>query len=356
MTVERWVVLEPLDTIVVRDGRAFDAGLQSVARTNVPTPGTLAGAIGAAYGAPPGAGLRADSRGRLLPERLLGPIPVVYDRGAWRARWPCPLDVVRDDDDPAPYRLAVTEVGDDRQDLEGGVGALAFGAGEPVTGWWETAELARYLRTGDVSGETVAAPWCVERRVGLALDDNGVAAEGMLYSAEHLRPDELAGRTGFAVCCIGGPDTDLPGTVPLGGRNKSAQVHIAVDPPELPPPATSAPDGHLLLYLATPGVFAGGWRPDISALRGAELVSAVVGDPQVIAAATPDRATGAVGGGRLMWAAPPGSVYYLKFASEDAALAAAASLERTTLPQVTEPLATAGFGHAMTGSWSPDAC
>ncbi len=355
MTRERWIVLEPLDTVVVRDGRAFDAGLQSTARTNSPTPGTLAGAIGAAYGARPGAGLRREARGSVLPERLLGPIPVVFDRGAWRARWPVPQDVVRDDGGSVLYRLAVrSDSAKDSQgrsashDLGGLLPALPFGSGEPVGGWWETAELARYLATGHVSGDVVSSPWEVERRVGLALDEDGTAAESMLYSAEHLRP---ADRMGFAVCCLGGPAVTLPDTVPLGGRNRSAQVHDEVNPPGLPAPAAHAPDGRLLLYLATPSVFEQGWRPDLSAWPDAELVSAVVGDPQVIASATPDRATGAVGGGRLMWAAPAGSVYYLKFDNEGSALAAAGGLSSSTLPQASEPLGTAGYGYALTGSW-----
>ena len=141
----------------------------------------------------------------------------------------------------------------------------------------------------------------IERRVGLALNDDGTAAEGMFYSAEHLRP---ADRMGFAMYCLGGPGIPLPQTVPFAGRNRSAHLHDKVSPPELPGPATRAPDGRLLLYLATPAVFADGWRPDLSAWPDAKLVTAVVGEPQVIAAATPQRQTGAVGGGRLMWAAP----------------------------------------------------
>lgn len=356
MSAERWVVLEPLDTVVVRDGRAFDAGLQSVARTSPPTPGTLAGAIGAAYGARPGAGLDPEARGKVVPERLLGPVPVVRRGGAWRARWPVPCDVVRDDEDSEPRRLKVAYPGPGdgslpagiEHDLDRQVPALPAGSGDPAGGWWETAELARYLASGDVSGDTVAAPWQVERRVGLALDDDGTAAEGMLYSAEHLRPAE---GMGFAVCCVGGPDVALPGTVFLGGRGRRAQVHDAVAAPALPGPAASAPEGRLLLYLATPSVFSGGWLPDLSAWPGAELVSAALGDPQVIAAATPERATGSVGGGRLMWAVPAGSVYYLKFGSERAALDAAAGMRRRTLPQDTGSLATAGFGFALTGSW-----
>lgn len=356
MSAERWVVLEPLDTLVVRDGRAFDAGLQSVARTSIPTPGTLAGAVGAAFGAQPGAGLDPAARGRDVPERLLGPVPVVRRQRQWHARWPVPCDVVRDDDDPALRRLAVSvpEPGTGHEprgidhDLSGQVATLPTGSGQPAGGWWETGELADYLASGEVSEDTVAAPWQIERRVGLARNEDRTATEGMLYSAEHLRPGD---GTGFAMCCVGGPETALPATVNLGGRGRRAQLHDAVTAPELPGPAAGAPDGRLLLYLATPSVFADGWRPDLSAWPGTELISAALGEPQTIATATPRRATGAVGGGRLMWAVPAGSVYFLKFGSEQAALDAAAGLRRRTLPQAADSLATAGFGFALTGSW-----
>ena len=43
---ERWVVLEPLDTVTIRDGRAFDMGQDSVAHLTLPSPATFAGAIG----------------------------------------------------------------------------------------------------------------------------------------------------------------------------------------------------------------------------------------------------------------------------------------------------------------------
>jgi CRISPR/Cas system CMR-associated protein Cmr3 (group 5 of RAMP superfamily) len=354
MTAERWVILEPLDTLVVRDGRAFDAGLQSVARTTAPSPATLAGAIGAAYGARPGAGLDPAARGRDLPERLLGPVHVLRRGGLWRARWPMPLDVVRDDEDPGPSRLTVTwpssepPSADLSTDLDEQLAAFPAGQGRPVDGWWETAELAGYLADGIVTGDEVSPPWAIERRVGLSLQEDGTAAEGMLYSAEHLRPGEA---TGFAMLCLGGPEPELPGTVPLGGRSRLAQVHQAAAPPDVPGPASRAPDGRLLIYLATPAVFAHGWRPDLTAWPHAELIAAVTGRTQVIATATPDRSAGTVGAGQLMWAVPAGSVYYLKFADEQSALAAAGKLHRQPLPQATEPLATAGFGFALTGSW-----
>jgi CRISPR/Cas system CMR-associated protein Cmr3 (group 5 of RAMP superfamily) len=357
VTAERWVVLEPLDTLTIRDGRAFDAGLQSVAHAVQPSPSTLAGAIGAAFGAPPGAGLDAAARGSLVPEQLLGPVPVIRRDGVWRARWPVPFDVVRVDAGSAPRRLTRHSPVDGNSeipvgaahDLQGRVAILLTGEGDPAGGWWETAELADYLAYGDVSGDTVAAPWDTERRVGLALNEDGTASEGLLYSTEHLRP---ADGMGFAVCCVGGPSAPLADTVPLGGRGRCAQVHDGVSAPALPSPATRAPDGRLLLYLATPSVFADGWRPDLSSSwAAAELAAAALGDPQVITTAIADRITGAIRGGQLMWAVPAGSVYYLKFGTEAAALEAAAGLRHRTLPQVRDALATAGFGFALTGSW-----
>jgi CRISPR-associated protein (Cas_Cmr3) len=43
---DQWLVLEPLDTVAIRDGRAFDAGLQSVARVTPPRPSTVSGGRG----------------------------------------------------------------------------------------------------------------------------------------------------------------------------------------------------------------------------------------------------------------------------------------------------------------------
>jgi CRISPR/Cas system CMR-associated protein Cmr3 (group 5 of RAMP superfamily) len=345
---ERWVMLQPLDTITVRDGRPFDGGQQSVARTVTPSPSTVAGAVSAAYQARPGAGLRPQARGRDVPSPVLGPF-VVTDEGR-RTLWPVPADVVAERDGP-PCRLTVEEAAyaDVEHDARGEFGGWLDGLGEPRGGWWEAGALAAYLEHGRVSTDILDnPPWRVERRVGLAGQEDGSAAEGMLYSTEHLRLDEGAG---FAVRCLDGPDKKLTATVAFGGRGRGAQVREIEEPP-LPRPARRAPDGRLLLYLATPAVFAGGWRPDLSAWPGCELVTAAVGEPRVITTRTADRATGAyLDGGRLMWAAPEGSVYYLRFPSEEAALEAARALERRALPQAEEWLATAGFGYALTGSW-----
>ena len=346
--MDRWLVFEPLDTVVVRDGRAFDAGTQAVARTTVPQPSTVAGAVGAAYGAPPGAGTDPQQRGHSVPKEIRGPVVVVDDGGGWRPLFPAPLDVVFDDHG-APQRLAMNGISDNvEHDL--GTTDLLAGAGEASSRWWPATALRRYLHNGTPSpGRT--GPWATERRVGLARNPDRTAAAGMLYSAEHLRGDS---RLGFAVECAAGPDKDVATTVFFGGRGRRARVHADSAAPVLSfpkRPGEGFPDGRLLLYLATPGVFVGGWRPLQADLLGGQLVAAAVGGPEVIAMARPDRRTGAVGNAWMVWAAAAGSVYYLQFSDAAAAMTASREWHGRALPQAEETLRTAGFGLALTGRW-----
>ncbi|MEU4827761.1 type III-B CRISPR module-associated Cmr3 family protein [Actinomadura sp. NPDC023710] len=352
----RWVVLEPLDTVIVRDGRAFDAGAQSQSRTVTPTPTTMAGAIGAAYGAAPGAARSAsgsDARGRTLPSHVQGPFTVCRAGDGWEGRWPVPADAV------AVYggieRLSLVDPGDAEHDLSGEVELLLDDGGqdsEPVTGWWDEQALTEYLHGGTVAQPLPDEPWCTERRVGLAREDDRTAKDSMLYAAEHLR---FARDHGLAARCLGGPDHSLAGMVNFGGRGKRAQVHEVPDL-TVPEPPGGFDGGRLLLYLATPAIFpGGGWRPDLARWPGTTLVAAAVGRPQVVTTATPRRSDGSVGDGLLMWAVPAGSVYYLRFPSEAAAADAAESLRYEPLDQQLingrNWLSTAGFGLAFTGRW-----
>lgn len=348
MSASRWVVLEPLDTIVVRDGRAFDAGTHSEARAVPPTPATVAGAIGAAYGAAPGAGRNgADARGHNLPERIQGPFVVRRDGDGWRTQWPIPRDVVR----PLrgrPFRLGLAFLGEDEQ-LDLGVPAVLDDGGrstDSLEGWWDGRTLTRYLHDGVVSERRLPEPWLRERRVGLARTQERTAADGMIYVTEHLR---LAEGHGLAARCVGGPDPELPGLVNLGGRGRRAELHRAADI-EVPPPPGDLPGGRLLVYLATPALLPGGdWRPDLRRWPGAELVTAATGPAQVVTTATPRR--GRIGDGLMMWAVPPGSVYYLQFPDEQAAAQAAAHLHEHGLDQAEDWMRTAGFGFALVGRW-----
>ncbi len=375
----RWVVFEPHDTVTVRDGRPFDAGQQSMARMAHPSPTTVAGAVGRAFGVNP-----AEVHGPVVVRRRLlrqprGRPPASTHKPCWEALLPVPADVVRSEDGqswallrppdptrPAPARTASS-------DLPHGI-ALLEGDGKPVAGWWTTGRLAAYLR--DRAGVTTAlgsssdtlpapAPWTRERRVGLARTPDRTASDGMLYSNEHLR---LADGVGFAARCLAPAadflaltvaDAAVP-TVRFGGEGRRAQFHLPVDGvPTLPDlPGTDFTDGRVLLYLATPALFGDGWRPDPSSLPpGVTLVAAAVAGPRIVSTASADHHTGAVGKTRLLWAAEAGSVYYLHIPDPTTARAFADACHNQLLvhtspfPQIKDDIVTAGFGLALIGRW-----
>jgi CRISPR-associated protein Cmr3 len=344
---QRWLVFEPHDTVTVRDGRAFDAGAQSLARARAPHPGTVAGAVGAAYGADPGAGADAARRGRRVPAQVRGPVVVADVGDGWQALFAMPRDVVRDPGQgwrrltPEPADLA--GVCHDA----GEVGLLA-GDGEPG-GWWPLGSLRAYLRdpAGPLSGPH-DPPWVVERRVGLARDEDRTARDRMLYAAEHLRPTS---RLGFAVCCVDPPELPLRDSVPLGGEGRRAWLRDWPDGARraLPKPLDDFDDGRVLLYLATPAVFTGGWRLPPEVAAAGELVTAAVGAAEPIPMGRPDR-RGGLGARRLAWAVPAGSVYLLRI-TDPVRLTEAAGWHGRCLPQADETLQTAGFGLALIGRW-----
>jgi CRISPR-associated protein Cmr3 len=358
----RWVVLEPLDTVTIRDGRAFDMGQDAVAHMALPTPATFAGAIGAAYDPEPGLARKDPAiRGVRLPSQVHGPIMVrrnADQAGQWDALLPVPRDVVVTKGNE-PRRLAADhQLAGIQHDIDNEVAMLLT---EPATDtvpaeghWWDADQLGCYLRDGELSGYWVSEPWHVERRVGLAREDDRTVTEGMFYSIEHLR---LEPGVGFAGRCIGGPDRQLDGTIPFGGQGRCAEVHGEVPAIGLPDVPGQFPGGRLLLYLATPAVFPGGsWRPDlgpwIAEWGETRLLAAAVGTPQVIATGTANRRSGSFGAGRLMWAVPAGAVYYLQLRDADAASAAAARVHGATLPQADGWMTTAGFGLVLTGRWT----
>ena len=107
----RWVVLEPLDTVAIRDGRGFDMGFDAVAHLTLPSPATFAGAIGAVYDPTPGLARKDPAAlGTRLPRQVHGPVTVRREAGRWQALLPVPHDVVVSDGELARLEIGRAHV------------------------------------------------------------------------------------------------------------------------------------------------------------------------------------------------------------------------------------------------------
>lgn len=337
----QWVTLDPLDTLIVRDGRETSFGDDSYVISGgnpaalFPWPSSVAGAVAAALTG--GNDKRfVDLRGPLLvsPE----PRPLLY--------FPVPHDVV--DDDGTISRL---------RSEEPGVPGL-YGDGEPVQGWLAADWLVDYLQTGPAIGHwpngeqpAVARP-VVETRLGIARDrGTRTVAEGMLYTVDHLRmpsasPDISGPGMRLAARVTLRPDQRIdPALVLLGGRRRRVELRPCAEPAGWPTVTTEFGDGQLLVYLATPALFTAGtsWRPP-----GARTLAVACRGPQPVAT----KAINSGGGTALRWAVPAGTVFFCRFPSPEAAQAWAQANNGTCLADQPDDLRTAGFGLAFTGRWT----
>jgi CRISPR-associated protein Cmr3 len=342
-TTVAWLSFEPLDTLMVRDGRGSDFGVSSILPSTVLLPSTTGGAVAAA--------VAGSDTGCLLG-------PVLAPRG--RPVYPVPYDVVRTEDGTIG-RLDPQEVSDDEHtDLGGTPTHLLRGEGDPLGGYCDTTSMTGWLANGDRIRPT-ASPWAVEPRIGLALrgagDGPGTAEDGMLYASAHLRP--IDGLRIMVGCLRDSPLELVRDTVQLGGRGRLAAVSQAPDL-EFPDRPTSFPGGRVTVYLATPALLDNVcWHP-----VGAALCAVATAGPQPVATVTkPGRGQRRMAwdARHLQWAVPAGSVYYLDFG--DAATAAdwAAVHHGRLLPGQIDrllpgqrqgpPLAAAGFGLCFVGRW-----
>jgi CRISPR-associated protein Cmr3 len=241
---------------------------------------------------------------------------------------------------------------------------LLAGDGDPIPEWVTSRGLAEWLAAESpihpgavldddwVRGRLRLDPaWVAEPRLGLARRWDGplagTAEPALLYTMSHLRPRE---GVRFMVGCED-PDrlTIVEDVVRFGGRGRLAHVRSVTGEEggsPLPPPLVSFPGGRVSVYLATPALLDDVlWHPP-----DAQLCAVAVGGPQPVATASWRR--GLAGSRQLNWAVPAGSVYYLRFDNEDAAVRWAGEHHGGLLPgSSVQRLASAGFGTCLIGRW-----
>ena len=317
MLRNEWLALVPRVTILVRDGRHFDAGADATAEPIFPGPNTVAGAVFAAYGAE-----------EPEPDAICGPMLARRVDDSWSSIFLVPGDLVHSDEGMQFVRRLQPSALSAITDLADECPQWLVGDGDQVAGWVSGPTLSSYLK-GELFGDGDELPtdevavrfgsvedggWLPvarERRIGLARTEDRVARDRYLYQATHLRP--VDGVALLAECQL--PDEwERParGPVQLGGRGRLADVEAAPAAcwPDRP---TAFPDGRVLVYVATPAIWPGGWRIPVPAHAG--LVAAAVGPPEPVATASPR--LGMTETRALRWAVPPGSVYLISFEGSD---------------------------------------
>ncbi|MGH3842086.1 MAG: type III-B CRISPR module-associated Cmr3 family protein [Pseudonocardiaceae bacterium] len=335
-----WLAVTPLDTIMVRDGRPFDAGAASSAKSVPPAPNTLGGVVRAALG-------------RDVTHHIVGPV-VDTKQGPM---FPAPQDVVRDG--RLVRRLAVRPRHPGAvSDLDGGEGRKLshhlVGKGDPVPDWISLPGLTGWLSGAMAGGQEIRQPplrpdpgWVPETRLGLARHWDGplagTAAPGLLYGMTQLRPRE---GTRFLVGCVDDePVRIFQDLVALGGRGRLAEVTPAPGD-VLPAAPEDFPGGRLAVYLATPALLEDRWWCPPQA----QLSAVAVSGPQPLASASP---RGDFFGSRLLaWAVPAGTVFYLTFDTAELAKNWSDRHHGGLLPdQAPRRIVSAGFGTCLTGRW-----
>lgn len=353
MTRSMWLAFTPRDTLFIRDGRAFDAGTDNAAQAVWPTPSTVAGAVGAAFGREP-----LEVRGPVLARRTRS--------GTWIPYFRTPADLVTIEDTTEVVRLtprpvpagAVTDLGEMTSWL--GAGGRA-GMGKHWDAWLPANEMRQYLHghlatsavTSDEVEHEARTPVESEPHVGLARTAGRTVRTGFLYQAAHLR---VRDGWGFLAECVVPDDwgAEPAPSVRFGGRGRQAWVENAgsVRWPAAPSGGPEAfPGGRVAVYVATPALWPDGWRlPDLP--EGARVVAAAVGDPETTATATPQHRRRPANR-MLRWAVPAGSVYCLRFEDAAAAGAWALGVHGTAYGRGRDDrLRTAGFGVVLTGVWT----
>jgi CRISPR-associated protein Cmr3 len=337
---ERGVLFEPIDVLQFRDGRPFDAGADALARSMaMPTPSTIAGAVVSAFGS--------------KVRRIRGPVAATWSSPEDVTGYvPAPNDLVLD---PRGGNQTFTRLSWDRVATTPSVRGNDVcrgpeGTGDPAVGRMiSVGALTEYLAGSATKAIRELAPGAKapfqvrhELRTGVAIGDS-TDRTGFLYSGQFVRTHPGPGshtHAGYAAL-LRSDSAVARRTVRLGGE--AGQVEVTACLPhalKLPPVPTVAPNAFLLVYLATPAIFAGGWRPPLR--PEIELIGACLTGPDAIA-------SGSSGRWSVGAAVPAGAVYLLRFMSEDWALEFAARAHGRCLAQAHDDLARKGFGLCFTG-------
>ncbi|MGQ9532517.1 MAG: type III-B CRISPR module-associated protein Cmr3 [Desulfotomaculales bacterium] len=352
-----WLFLEPVDVLLFRDGRPFDAlSDHRAASLFPPYPSVIQGAIRSHHLIVKNVDLRDSKK---IAEvvgtaedfkglRIRGPF-LARRRGDMVLRYfPLPADAyftehhkLRPASPPQP--LPATAAASAPTPMLLGLSATERPKKAHSGLWLDEGALVAYLEGREITGIPENALFQRESRFGIGMDDaRRTVREQALYEAEFIRPCK---DVGLLVQVEGYEGWPAEGVMRLGGEGRGARFTQRVEVAPWPAPPKVLPP-RFKVYFATPTYFEGGWQP----LTGnwnkffegrVELVAAAVHRYESI--------------GGYDWAkqdhkparryVPAGSVYYFECRGQ--------ARLRADLVQdaVTEFGAEIGFGQIMVKEW-----
>ncbi len=285
---DRYLVIEPIDPLIFRDGKPFGDGLPAKTMP-FPLPATTAGAIRTRSGEDIDF---ADDNviKRLLAIRQIGPFLVVWDEASskWEVCLTAPADSipyqvkgegskVKDEDKEIDLHVLKPDAGPlGGCDLPGGLQPL-FGAkdekvSKDAAAYWRPGFLSKWLTDARHLGrhkisEIGHAKLPTQKRIHVAIDPNTRAAKDhMLFSTDGLEFQWKSKRAALLSKITGEDELRWPGVAPIGGERRLAiwreSTAEAIEWPVMPPSLNGRVRNKLIrVVLATPAYFEGGWKP-----------------------------------------------------------------------------------------------
>jgi CRISPR-associated protein Cmr3 len=382
-----WLLIEPNDVWLFRDGRPFSAGEGHIARSIFPpTPLTVQGALRSTILGHSNVGWdefreQTTEEARRLGQEIGHPASESHPAslGAFSMAGPFLARVTESQIErctPLPADVRRTKASDCQYFALQPTRGLAFEANWPVVGlfplwskyeqdaeapdepeWLTEGSLKDYLNGRNFSPLRAEMLFCAEPRFGVALDySRRRPVQSMLYQAEFIR---LEKGVGLLVGLGDGVSIPSPrGMIALGAEARSAHCCRVPDGKIRQVVADAGleqPSERIKLVLLTPAYFDGGWRPKAgnegwSKLLGfsVKLVAAAISRPQYLGG-WDVAARGGRGWHKPMRAyVPAGSVYFLQ--ADEPVTSVAGPVTHT--PHSELPLNRLGFGQIAVGTWN----
>lgn len=374
---ETIVRIRGLDTLLFRDGRPFsdEPGAFSARTLRVPLPGTIAGFLRTRIGNKNGGvwdSTKADQAKKIV---VAGPILKLNGNPVFHA----PADALiykheKDGDKPKVMCLRPLKDAHKKTNIPDGMLPMEVTADvkpEPDYNFWTWQDMQTWLL--HASGDNFPAPknkikgLPLEERVHVEISEQGTSEEGKLFSAQFLSFEEHKWERfqkkqkdeWSVVAKVNSENGDPIGVGQLGGESRSAMVDSASesDWPACPDGLKSALSSATLvrMILATPAIFAKGWKPGWLNGNHTGCPLGVTGCNLKLVAAAVKRREPVSGWDYLhpqpkpvQWMVPAGSVYFFEIQGNPGFPAEQAWLK----PVSDVPLDCAdGYGLALWGIW-----